>query len=107
MRIVAAEERGPMISRPTPRTRCSASRRAMKVESTRSLSGPSWNSSGRSTSRSTAMYRSGCVTTAVRKTVCPDRRFISPRNPDGPWRRISWPAASWIATSPARIAMNG
>ena len=30
----------------------------------------------------------------MRKTVCPERRFISPRKPDAPWRTISWPAAS-------------
>ena len=67
----------------SPRTRsrerrCSASRRAMKVESSRSLRGPSSNSSDRKASRSTAIYRSSRVTTAVRKTVCPDSRFISP-----------------------------
>ena len=28
-------------------------------------------------------------------------------NPDAPWRTISLPAASRIATSPSRIAMNG
>ena len=57
--------------------------------------------------RSTAMYRTGFVTSAFTNTVCPDRRFNSPRNPDGPWRMISLPAASTIATSPSRIAMNG
>ena len=55
IRIVASDERGPTISRPRPSTVCSASRRAMKVDRTRSLSGPSSNSSSRSTSRSTAM----------------------------------------------------
>ena len=44
IRIVAADECGPTISRPSPSTVCSASRRAMNVESTRSLSGPSSNS---------------------------------------------------------------
>ena len=42
--IVASEERGPTISTPIPCTLCSASRRAMNVESRRSLSGPSSNS---------------------------------------------------------------
>ena len=36
--MVAFEECGPTISRPRPRTACSASRRAMKAASTRSLS---------------------------------------------------------------------
>ena len=58
-------------------------------------------------SRSTATYRSGFETTAVTNTVWPVRRFISPRKPDGPWRTISWPAASTITTSPSRIAMKG
>jgi len=40
-------------------------------------------------------------------TVWPVSKFISPRNPDVPWRMISPPAASTIATSPSRIAMNG
>src|SRR5436190_12832403 len=49
----------------------------------------------------------GSTTTAVRKTVCPERRVISPRNLDAPWRVISLPAASMIAASPSRMAMNG
>src|SRR3954471_18231534 len=44
---------------------------------------------------------------AVRKTVCPERRVISPRNLDAPWRVISLPAASMIAASPSRMAMKG
>ena len=32
------------------------------------------------------MYRSGSVTSALTKTVCPDRRFSSPRKPEGPCR---------------------
>ena len=79
----------------------------MNVESKRSLRGPSSNRIERRSSRSTAMYRSGAVATAVRKTVCPESRFISPRNLDGPWRITSFPAASRIATSPSTIAMNG
>jgi hypothetical protein len=79
----------------------------MKVDSSRSLSGPSSNRSGRSASRSTAMYRSGCVTTAVTKTVCPDNRFSSPRKPELPCLTISLPAASSTATSPSTTAMNG
>ena len=66
-----------------PRTLCNASRRAMKVERRRSLSGPSSLSSERNAPRSTAMYRSGSVTSALTKTVCPDRRFSSPRKPEG------------------------
>ena len=107
MRNVAADECGPMISNPTPSTCCSASRRAMNVDSKRSLSGPSSKSSGRSASRSTAMYRSGCVATAATKTVCPDRNPTSPRKLDAPCRMISVPAASKIATSPSMIATNG
>ena len=107
IRIVASDERGPTISNPMPSERCSASRRAIKVDRRRSLSDPSSKSSGRSASRSTAMYRNGCVTTAVRKTVCPVRRFISPRKLEAPWRMSSFPAASRIATSPSTIATNG
>jgi len=43
----------------------------------------------------------------VRKTVCPERRFISPRKPEAPCRTISSPAASVTAASPSTIAMNG
>ena len=50
-----ADERGPTTSMPTPWRACSASRRAMNADSTRSASGPSSTSSGRSASRSTAM----------------------------------------------------
>ena len=107
IRIVACDERGPTISSPTSCTLCSASRRAMKVERSRSLRGPSSYSSARSTSRSTAMYRRGWVTTAVRNAACPERRLSSPRNFDVPWRTISWPAGSRIATSPSTMAMNG
>ena len=89
IRIVASDEWGPTISRPTPSTCCSASRRCMRVASTRSLSGPSWNRSARRASRSTATYRNGSDTTAVTKTVWPVSRFISPRKPACPWRRIS------------------
>ena len=55
IRIVAGDEWGPTISRPSPSSVCSASRRAMNVDSTSSLSGPSSNSSARIVSRSTAM----------------------------------------------------
>ena len=55
IRIVAGDERGPTIARPSPSIVCSASRLAMKVDSTRSLSGPSSKSSARIASRSTAM----------------------------------------------------
>ena len=54
------------------------------MERRRSLSGPSSFRSERSAPRSTAMYRSGSVTSALTKTVCPDRRFSSPRKPEGP-----------------------
>ncbi len=47
------------------------------------------------------------VATALRNTVWPESRLSSPRNPYGPWRTISSPAASMIAASPSRIAMNG
>ena len=47
------------------------------------------------------------LATIVTKTVWPDSRFSSPRNLDAPWRTISRPAASRIATSPSRTAMNG
>ena len=107
IRIVGSEPCGPTISRPIPCTLCSASRREMNVERSRSLSGPSSFRSERSAARSTAMYRSGSVTSALTKTVCPDRRFSSPRKPEGPCLTSSFPAASTIATSPSRIAMNG
>ena len=51
IRMVAADECGPTICNPSPATVCSASRLAMKVVRTRSLSGPSSNSSSRRTSR--------------------------------------------------------
>ena len=41
IRIVEADVRGPMTSTPMPSTCCNASRRAMKVDSRRSLRGPS------------------------------------------------------------------
>ena len=73
----------------------------------RSLSGPSSCRSARSAPRSTAMYRTGSTTSALTKTVWPERRFSSPRKPDAPCLMSSFPAASTIATSPSRIAMNG
>ena len=56
----------------------------MNVDSSTSLSGPSSKRSAFTSSRSTAMYRIGCVTTAVRKTVWPESRLVSPRKPDAP-----------------------
>ena len=55
IRRVASDDCGPMMSMPTPARLCSPSRRATNVESSRSLSGPSSNSSVLSCSRSTAM----------------------------------------------------
>src|SRR5215471_10843945 len=44
---------------------------------------------------------------AVKKTVCPESRFDSPRNPPGPWRLISAPVWSRTAASPSTIAISG
>ena len=105
--MVASDDRGPTISSPIPSTCSSASRRFVHVDSTSSLNGPSSKSSSRSASRRTATYRSGCVTTAVTMEACPVKTFSSPRNPHGPCRTISSPAAPTIVTSPSMTATNG
>ena len=92
--IVASDECGPMISMPTPSSCCSDSAPLHQRGEDELAERAVLEQKLRSASRSTRTYRSGCVTTAVTKTVCPERRFSSPRKLPLRWRMISPPVSS-------------
>ena len=78
-----SSDRGPIISIPMFSPLWSASRRLMKVVSSSSRERRRPRTAADADVAIDGDVAHRLVATAVRNTVCPERRFISPRNPDG------------------------